>query len=124
MRPDSDLIVLVIDDNPTDRAWIQLALQGGRLAWLEAADPVRGARLARAHRVDVVLLDLHIPPMEGIEAYDTLRACGYTGPIVVYTGYTAFDVVEVLHSRGIAVAVKGSIDPTGLVRLIEAAARE
>jgi DNA-binding response OmpR family regulator len=120
----TDLIVLVIDDSLADRAWIQLALRDGRIAWLEASDPVRGARIAQAHPVNVVLLDLNIPPLRGIETFDTLRGCGYTGPVVVYTGHTEFDVIEALHKHGVAVAVKGSTDPAGLVRLIEAAARE
>jgi DNA-binding NarL/FixJ family response regulator len=120
----ADLTVLHIDDSPAEREWVQLALRAAKIAWLGAPDPVRGARLAQAHRVDVVLLDLHIPPLYGIEAYETLRACGYSGPVVTYTGNPQLEIVDALHAEGVAVAVKGSTSPQGLIRLIEAASRE
>jgi len=112
------ITAIIVDDSLAEREWIKLALRNADIAWLEASNPVRAASLARAVPVDVIVLDLHIPPMEGREAVDTLRACGYAGPVVVYTGYTDVEVIRSLLGEGILVATKGITDPTGLAALV------
>ena len=44
-----------------------------------------GLELARDHRPDLILLDLHLPDMEGIEVLKRLRADDPESPIVVLT---------------------------------------
>jgi len=62
--------VLVVDDHPMRRGGVRADLEreGGFLVVAQAADGAEGVRAARAHRPDLVLLDLSRPGMSGGEA--------------------------------------------------------
>jgi DNA-binding NarL/FixJ family response regulator len=60
--------VLVVDDHPGFRRWARVVLeaQGYRVVG-EAADGAAAVRQAARLRPDVVLLDVHLPDMDGFE---------------------------------------------------------
>jgi signal transduction histidine kinase/ActR/RegA family two-component response regulator len=80
--------VLVVDDDPTARYLVrhQLAPQGVRL--LEAATGADGVELARRDRADVVVLDLTMPDLDGLDVLARLRAIAglEATPVIVHTG--------------------------------------
>ena len=77
MYPETDepLRVLVVDDHPIWRDGLaeKLAERGFTLAGT-AGDGAQALRLVRATRPDVVLLDLHLPDMSGVEVTRRLLA--------------------------------------------------
>jgi len=66
--------VLVVDDHPMWREGVRADLEreGEFLVVAQAADGTEGVRAARAHRPDLVLLDLSMPGMSGGEAIGRL----------------------------------------------------
>ncbi|MEQ9125947.1 MAG: response regulator, partial [Alphaproteobacteria bacterium] len=54
---------------------------------LSAATPGLGLDLARAHRPDVIVVDLHLPEMSGFELFDRLKAAPETRhtPVIALT---------------------------------------
>jgi two-component system cell cycle response regulator DivK len=58
-------------------------LQAQGYATLEAVTGEDGVRLAREHRPDLVLMDIQLPGISGIEALAQLRADGTTASIPV-----------------------------------------
>ena len=70
--PDPRPVVLVIDDEPGVRASVRMVLEGG-CEVLEAPDGQAGIEIARSHDVDVCLLDVRLPGMEGIEVLERLK---------------------------------------------------
>jgi CheY-like chemotaxis protein len=76
--------LLYIEDNPANLRLIEeiiLFIPGLRL--LSAPDAHLGLQLARAHMPDLILMDLHLPGMNGIEALKVLRADPATAAIPV-----------------------------------------
>jgi len=69
--------VLYVEDNPLNRAVVRelLALRPG-IRLLEAESGTTGLALAVAEHPDLVLIDLHLPDMDGIEWLRRLRAQG------------------------------------------------
>ena len=65
-------MVLVIDDEPGVRASVRMVLDGV-CEVLEASDGPSGIEMARSHDVDVCLLDVRLPGMEGIEVLERLK---------------------------------------------------
>ena len=56
---------------------------------IEAADATEGIRLALAHRIDLILLDVDMPDMDGRDACKLMRKQGVQAPIVMLTGQTS-----------------------------------
>ena len=91
-RPTSALIV---DDEAHIRTYLRLILRemGVATCW-EAGDGASGLELAVAHKPDVVLLDLSLPVMEGMEVLRQLSATQPETPVVIVTAKTAAGVVQ------------------------------
>lgn len=82
--------VLVVDDHPLLRAGV-LALLGTSPTLqvvAEAGDGAEAVAAYAAHRPDVVLMDLQMPRMDGIEAITRIRAMDPGARIIVLTTYS------------------------------------
>jgi len=65
--------VLVVDDDPSIRALIRLYLEGAGYGVIEAADGRRGMQALSEQAVDLVVLDIFMPEMDGLEVLQVLR---------------------------------------------------
>ncbi|MHA0330342.1 response regulator transcription factor [Sphingomonas melonis] len=65
--------VLIVDDDPHIRQLLAFALDKAGLSPVEAADGEAGLAMARAHRPDLVILDINMPRMDGLEVCRRLR---------------------------------------------------
>jgi CheY-like chemotaxis protein len=95
--------VLMVEDHPDIAELYQLKLQleGYRVA--VASNGVTGLELARSLRPDVVLLDLHVPQLDGLELLAALREDETTRDqlVVVFTeddNPTLIQEAERLHA--------------------------
>tara|TARA_R110002167_G_scaffold128715_2_gene311251 strand:+ start:2796 stop:3506 length:711 start_codon:yes stop_codon:yes gene_type:complete len=68
--------VLVVDDDPHIRDLLTFALQKAGLATREAADGEAALADIALHRPDLVVLDINMPRMDGIETCRRIRADG------------------------------------------------
>jgi two-component system KDP operon response regulator KdpE len=75
-------LVLVIDDEPQMRRFVRLALSSRGYRIIESATGNEGLQQATAYTPDVVLLDLGLPDIDGIEIVKMLRGWS-TMPILV-----------------------------------------
>ena len=75
--------ILIVEDNDRNRKLARdiLQFQGYRI--LEAESAEAGIALARAELPDLILMDFHLPGMNGIEAFTQLRADPRTSAIPV-----------------------------------------
>lgn len=66
--------ILVVEDNPVNQLYVeaQLGVLGHHCH--AAADGAQALEMLRAHRYDIVLMDCHMPGMDGYEATRALRA--------------------------------------------------
>ena len=82
------LSVLIVDDEPPIRRFVRTALesQGYRVIETESGEGAL-AELGR-NRIDLVILDLGLPGMDGLAVIERLRGEGATVPIVVLSSRT------------------------------------
>ena len=93
--------VVVIDDTADLRDLLKIALtRGGFEVVGEARDGQSGIDTVRRHRPDVVLLDLAMPVMDGIEALPQIRRLVPQGKVVVLSGFGAQHMSERAVSAG------------------------
>lgn len=83
-----NITVLLVDDTPTLRILTRLALEGTGFEVVgEAGDGLAGLDLATQVRPDLVLLDLAMPIMDGLEALPLLRAAVPDAKVVIMSGF-------------------------------------
>ncbi len=81
--------ILVVDDISSNSKLLQYLLQDK--ATVDIADNGARAVLAcRAIHYDLVLMDVMMPLMDGIEASELIRKDGYEGRIIFVTAYHEF----------------------------------
>ncbi|TPW09968.1 MAG: Fis family transcriptional regulator [bacterium] len=86
--------VLVVDDDPTQRRLIQAALDREGYVVVHAESGGQAIdRLVKGEGADVVLLDLVMPRMSGMEALAEIRSAGVTTPVIVLTANGGIDTV-------------------------------
>ena len=82
--------VLVVDDEPHVVAYLEMVLQDHGFATLSAADGREGLTKAKAHRPDLICLDITMPEESGVRMYRNLREDPDLAgiPVVVVTAVT------------------------------------
>jgi len=82
--------ILLVDDDEELRESLkdQLVLHD-EFAILTAGTATQGVDIARKERLDLVILDVGLPDMDGREACKILRKSGFKSPIIMLTGNTA-----------------------------------
>ncbi|HJV24324.1 MAG TPA: response regulator [Aromatoleum sp.] len=81
--------VLVIEDTPANMKLVTMLLEHAGYAVLQATDAVAGIELARAHHPQLILMDMQLPGMDGLEATRVLKTDAATRDIRI-VALTAF----------------------------------
>ena len=76
-------LILIVEDNEMNLKLVRDVLQVKGYATLEAGTAEDGIRLANERKPDLVLMDIQLPGMNGIEALGVLRADAATAKIPV-----------------------------------------
>lgn len=72
--PDPQFIILYIEDNPMNLSLVERILkQRTDIKLLSAPRAKLGLELARSHRPDLILMDINLPGMNGLEALEYLK---------------------------------------------------
>jgi two-component system, cell cycle response regulator DivK len=75
--------VLIVEDNPANMTLATFLLQSAGHAVLSARDAETGLALARVEQPDLVLMDIQLPGMDGLEATALLKSDPSTRTIPV-----------------------------------------
>src|SRR5215211_3334504 len=96
--------VLVVDDEPTLRRLIGHYLAGAGYAVTCAENGLVAWQLIQAHEFDVILTDVRMPVMTGLELLDKVRAYVSATPIILISGSEELRSSEELRNRADAIA--------------------
>jgi DNA-binding NarL/FixJ family response regulator len=116
--------VLVVDDQELVRAGFALVLQRAGMEVLgEAANGAEAVTLGRELQPDVVLMDVRMPQMEGIEATRRLMAAGFAGRVLALTTFDLDEYVYAAVRAGASGFLLKDVSPTDLVHAVQVVAR-
>jgi len=87
----ASMIVLIVEDNELNRDMLSRRLMRRGFATVLAVDGVEALTLAQSKQPDVILMDLSLPGMSGIDATRLLRANTLTSkiPIIALTAHAS-----------------------------------
>lgn len=103
--------LLICDDHPVVRLGLRgmLESQPDLEVIAEAADGDEAVTLARYHRPDVILMDLRMPKMDGVEATKQIRSELSDARVLILTTYeTDADVLRVVSAGALGFLLKDS----------------
>jgi two-component system, OmpR family, KDP operon response regulator KdpE len=80
--------VLVVDDEPPIRRFLRTGLSAQGYHVIEAEDGAQARNMLRQNAVDVIVLDLGLPGVDGFEIIKQLREQGSSIPIIVLSSRT------------------------------------
>ena len=95
-------LILAVDDNPVGTAVLRHALKKYPIALHTAASGAEALASASRHRYNLILMDLQMPGMSGLEATAAIRELpGYANvPIFALTADTTDEIRQECHENG------------------------
>ena len=115
--------VLIVDDNATNRMVAESLCEMFDCTSETAEDGVQAVEAARSGRFDLILMDIKMPRMDGVEATRTIRALpGKIGqaPIIALTANADPDDVKTYLGAGMNAVVEKPIKPDKLLAAMNA----
>jgi two-component system cell cycle response regulator DivK len=112
--------ILYVEDNEVNRRLVQDLLKPTSYRLIEAADGESGMAIARQERPDLILMDVQLPKVSGIEATRTLRGEPATAgtPIIAITSFALAGDEEKAMAAGATAYMAKPYSPRDLLGLI------
>ncbi len=114
--------ILVIEDNPISQRLIRMTLATEGYTVVEASDAETALARAKAGPPDLVLMDLGLPDMDGLDLLKRLRELPGLGsvPILAVSGYVAKLEQARRGGAGFADILTKPVEPDMVLRAVEA----
>jgi two-component system autoinducer 1 sensor kinase/phosphatase LuxN len=88
--------VLVTDDNPAQRTLVKLYLEQLNFCVYEAANGLEAIDRVNQHRIDLVLMDVQMPVMGGLEACAAIKKIHPALPVIALSGESGeYEVAQI-----------------------------
>lgn len=115
-----DYSILLIEDNKTNQFIAKTILEQAGLRVSIASDGEEGYRYFAEHRadIDLILMDLHMPVMDGYTSSGLIRQIDAEIPIIAMTADAIAGVEEKCRSHGIYAYVSKPFEPEQLIETI------
>lgn len=118
--------VLVLDDEANVRAAIRLQLRNTRFEVLEAESFAQAVALLADHAisVDVIICDVRMPGVSGVEAVASLQRDFPTTPVIVLTGFPDVTLaVDFMRKKDVVDYLVKPVEKDKLIVAVEQAAQ-
>ncbi len=124
LAQDDQYTILLIDDHPMLRSGVKqlISLEPQLKVIGEASNGQQGIELAEELDPDLILLDLNMPGMNGLETLDQLRTRTLSGRVVVFSVSNHEDDVISALKRGADGYLLKDMEPEDLLRSLHQAA--
>jgi two-component system OmpR family response regulator len=112
------LRVLLVEDDDDNRELMAEVLASSGCEVLSAATGQEGLKTLSEHSVDVVVTDIGMPGMGGLEMARAAKAIAPRVPVVVVTGWAERDDIASARGREVDAVLIKPVDPDALTRTV------
>jgi two-component system chemotaxis response regulator CheY len=114
--------VLLVDDSKIIRTFIKVHLASRKFEYLEAGDGVEALTLARSSPVDLIIADINMPNMNGLDLVAALHGDSDPAlrniPVILLTGDDVAHHEERARAAGAVALLHKPVSSAGLVEMV------
>ena len=112
--------ILYVEDNEMNRKIVRALLKATKYSLIEAHDGEAGVAMATGDRPDLILMDIQLPKISGIEAIKRIRAEAATAqtPIIAITSFALSGDEQKAKEAGATAYLAKPYSPRDLMALI------
>jgi two-component system alkaline phosphatase synthesis response regulator PhoP len=117
----SQFTLLIVDDEASIRDGLSRYLEDEPIRIVLAKNGNEGLQLAQLESPDLILLDLAMPEMTGLELLEHLQLRKLTIPVIIMTAYdseTNKDLVKINNRNDGTIILRKPVDPDEIVKII------
>ena len=116
--------ILIVDDDEMQLRMLRLLFTQEGYDVLATADGPQGITIFKEQRPDLVLLDIGLPSVSGIEVLTKMREIDGAAKVIIITGYVSIESAVLAMRSGALDYVRKPVDVKELLKKIESALRE
>jgi CheY-like chemotaxis protein len=119
MNSESGVRVLLVEDDDDNRELMSEVLQAAGYEVTTASCGAEGLRKLSETSVDVVVTDVGMPGMGGLEVARAVKEIAPTVPVVIVTGYAEREDIASARGREVDAVLVKPIDPDSLTAALD-----
>lgn len=117
----ADASILIVDDTAENRLLTSHYLKREGIHTATAEDGAQAVERVRAENFDMILMDIHMPVLDGCEAAKQLREDGYDRPVIAVTATDLSEIADIQRQGVFDRILRKPILRAELVALVRAA---
>jgi two-component system response regulator YesN len=113
---------MIVDDEPIVREGLKTLIDWSEMGFTlcdEASDGNEAVSKILKENPDLVILDIKIPELSGVEVAEAVRKEGYCGKIIILSGFSDFTYAQVAIRYGVEAYLLKPIDENELITALE-----
>ena len=124
MEDEGGARVLVVEDDEDNRELMGEVLQDAGYEVVLAANGAAGLRTLAEHSIDLLVTDIGMPGMGGLEVARAAKEIAPTVPVVVVTGYAEREDIAKARGHEVDAVLVKPVDPDALTSLVDQLVRQ
>ena len=121
---DGSIRVLLVEDDDDNRELMGEVLEAAGFAVTSAASGAQGLRALAESTVDVVVTDVGMPGMGGLEMARSAKELSPRVPVIVVTGWAEREDIARARGRDVDAVLVKPVDPDALTSLVDQLVRQ
>lgn len=117
-------LLMVAEDDLILQRLLTVVLERAHYRVIIVANGAEAVRTFQQHKFDLVMLDIMMPVMDGLDACAQIRTISTTVPILLLSAFSSVDVRRKAKHRGASLFLNKPIHPTTLKQHIQALLRD
>jgi DNA-binding NtrC family response regulator len=119
-----ELTILVVDDNEDLLDTFSMILKRRGFCVETADNGTSAVNKFREHNFDVILMDIVMPEMNGVEAFRKIRELDPEASVILMTAYSEEELIQIAKEEGARKVINKPIRIDQLIELIQEAAND
>jgi CheY-like chemotaxis protein len=116
--------ILLVDDNEDLLETFSLILKRCGFRVTTAGNGLAAIDLYQQHNFDVILMDIVMPEMDGIEAFRKIKEIDPEAAVILMTAYSEEEPIQIAKSEGVRQIIKKPVKIDRLIDMIKEATTE